>query len=120
MKLLESCFEGKSLRGCKVIPNTVQNMNFSIKDFYSKFGPIHRKLRIWSHLLKKSSLEIFCTVKVRACRNSNITTNKIETPKFSPIIQDTTCKFYQDAISDSSSMKVVLLFPISKSTQVMT
>ena len=41
-------------------------MNFSIKDFFSKGDQIrrklHRKLRIWSHLLKKSFMEnfIFC------------------------------------------------------------
>ena len=29
-------------------------MKFSIKDFFSKSDQIRRKLRIWSHLLKKS------------------------------------------------------------------
>ena len=39
-------------------------MKFSIKDFFSKYDQIRRKLRIWSHLLKKSEIEnfIFCTV----------------------------------------------------------
>ena len=39
-------------------------MKFSIKDFFCKFGQIHRKLQIWSHWLKKSLMEnfIFCTV----------------------------------------------------------
>ena len=39
-------------------------MKFSIKDFFSKCDQIRRKLRIWSHLLKKSSMEnfIFCAV----------------------------------------------------------
>ena len=39
-------------------------MKFSIKDFFSKFDQIRRKLRIWSHLLKKSLMEnfIFCVV----------------------------------------------------------
>ena len=38
-------------------------MKFSIKDFFSKCDQIRRKLRIWSHLLKKSLMEnfIFCT-----------------------------------------------------------
>ena len=31
-----------------------KKMNFSIKDFLSKCDQIHRKLRIWSHLVKKS------------------------------------------------------------------
>ena len=30
------------------------NMNFSIKDFFSKCDQIRRKVRVWSHLLKKS------------------------------------------------------------------
>ena len=40
---------------------TAQKMKFSIKDFFSKCD---RKLRIWSHLLKKSLMEnlIFCAV----------------------------------------------------------
>ena len=39
-------------------------MNFSMKDFFSKCDQIRRKLRIWSHLLKKSIIEnfIFCVV----------------------------------------------------------
>ena len=39
-------------------------MKFSIKDFFSKCDQIHRKLRIWLHLLKKSLMEnfIFCAV----------------------------------------------------------
>ena len=43
---------------------TVQKMKFSIKDFFSKCDQIRRKLRIWSHLLKKSLMEnfIFCAV----------------------------------------------------------
>ena len=34
-------------------------MKFSIKDLYSKCELTHRKLRIWSHLLKKSLMESF-------------------------------------------------------------
>ena len=39
-------------------------MKFSVKDFFSKFDQIRRKLRIWSHLLKKFLMEslIFCAV----------------------------------------------------------
>ena len=41
---------------------TEQNMKFSIEDLFSKCHQIHRKLRISSHLLKKSLMEnfIFC------------------------------------------------------------
>ena len=44
---------------------TAQKMKFSIKDFFSKCDQIsNRKLRIGSHLVKKSLMEnfIFCTV----------------------------------------------------------
>ena len=34
-------------------------MKFSIKEFFSKFDQIRGKLRIWSHLLKKSLMENF-------------------------------------------------------------
>ena len=39
-------------------------MKFSIQDFFSKCDQIRKKLRIWSHLLKKSWMEnfIFCAV----------------------------------------------------------
>ena len=44
--------------------NIAQKMKFSIKHFFSKCDQIHRKLRIWSHLLKNSLMEnfIFCAV----------------------------------------------------------
>ena len=43
---------------------TAQKMKFSIKDFFSKYDHIRRKLHIWSHLLKKSVMDnfIFCEV----------------------------------------------------------
>ena len=34
-------------------------MKFTIKDFFSKFDQIRRKLWIWLHLLKKSLMENF-------------------------------------------------------------
>ena len=39
-------------------------VKFSIKDVFSKYDQIRRKLRIWSHLVKKSLLEnfIFCAL----------------------------------------------------------
>ena len=39
-------------------------MKFPNKDFFSKCDQIRRKLRIWSHLLKKSLMKncIFCAV----------------------------------------------------------
>ena len=49
-------------------PNvTAQKLKFSIDDFLSKCDQLWRKLRIWSHLLKKFSIEnfIFCAVCVK-------------------------------------------------------
>ena len=39
--------------------STTRKIKFSIKDFFSKCDQIRRKLRTWSHLLKKSSMENF-------------------------------------------------------------
>ena len=54
-------FNGALIRNFQ---RTTQNMKFSIKDIFSKSDQIHRKLRIWSHLLNKSLMEnfIFCAV----------------------------------------------------------
>ena len=47
------------------VSSTARKMKFSIKNFFSKCDQIHRKLRIWSHLLEKSLMEnfIFCAVQ---------------------------------------------------------
>ena len=54
---------------------TAQKMKFSIKDFFSKYDQICRKLRIWSHLLKKSLTEnfIFCAM---FCKNITLISSK--------------------------------------------
>ena len=46
--------------------NTAQKMKFFIKDLFSKCDQILRKIRIRSHLMKKSLIEnfIFCAVKL--------------------------------------------------------
>ena len=46
--------------------HTAQKRKFPIKDFFSKCDQIRRKLRIWSHLLKKSLMGnfIFCAMPV--------------------------------------------------------
>ena len=43
---------------------TAPKMKFSINDFFRKCYLIRRKLRIWSHLLRKSLMQkcIFCAV----------------------------------------------------------
>ena len=48
-------------------------MEFSIKDFFSKCDQIRRKLRIWSHLLKKSlivKLQFLCSV-IKLCESTS-------------------------------------------------
>ena len=59
----------KVLKRCFVIQVSrklaAQKMKCSIKNFFSKCDQIHKKLRIWSHLLKKSLMgNIFCAVNV--------------------------------------------------------
>ena len=53
----------------KIFPTrlpTTQKIKFSLTDFFSKCYQIRRKLRIWSHLLKKSVMKsfIFCAISV--------------------------------------------------------
>ena len=53
---------------------TAQKKKFSIKKFFCKCDQVRRKLRIWSHLLKKSLMEnfIFCAVYLHS--NNNLKT----------------------------------------------
>ena len=46
-----------------LILDTAQKMKFSNKDFSSKSDQIRRKLRTWSHLLKKSLMKTSSFVK---------------------------------------------------------
>ena len=43
----------------ELLTRTAEKMKFSINDFFSKYDQIRRKLRIWSHILKKSLMENF-------------------------------------------------------------
>ena len=47
--------------------HTAQKMKFSAKGFFSTCGQIRRKLRIWSHLLKKSLMENVIFVQCLTC-----------------------------------------------------
>ena len=53
-------------RPLPMVVSLYEKMKFSIKDFFSKCYQIRGKLRIWTHLLKKSLMEnsIFCAVSV--------------------------------------------------------
>ena len=74
---------------------TTQKIKFFIKDFFSKCDQIHRKLRIWSHLLKKSLMEkfIFCAVNRTMWqkwqgKNSNFNSRwMLNIQYYSPIIE---------------------------------
>ena len=50
-----------------VKPSTAQKLKFFITNLFRKCDQIHWKLRIWSHLLKKSLVEcfVFCAVKMQ-------------------------------------------------------
>ena len=51
-------------KNIQCLPYTEWKMKFCIKEFFGKCNQIRRKLRIWSHLLKKPLMEnvIFCEV----------------------------------------------------------
>ena len=53
-----------------------QKMKFSMKDFFSKCDQIHRKLRIWSDLLKKSLMKNFIFCAVLKPEEKTVTTEK--------------------------------------------
>ena len=59
----------------KLLKQCAKN-EFFIKDFFSKFDQVPRKLRIWSHLLKKTLMKnfIFCVVRY-LLHKSNIAGN---------------------------------------------
>ena len=48
---------------------TAQKMKFPTEDFFSKCDQIRRKLRIWSHLLKKSLMENFFCAAISSTQN---------------------------------------------------
>ena len=62
---------------------TAQKMKFSVKDFFSKCDQICKKLRIWSHLLKKSLLENFISYAVYQMNEYILNDEKLTQLKFS-------------------------------------
>ena len=53
--------------------HTAQKLKCSIKDFFGKCNQIRRKLRIWSHLHKKSLMENFnfCGMSNKRCKTKH-------------------------------------------------
>ena len=47
-------------------------MKFSLKDSFSKYDQIRRKLQIWSHLLNEFLMETSFFVKIRLERRMNV------------------------------------------------
>ena len=90
--LLEKCWRSFWRTG------TAWKMKFSIKDFFSICDQIRNFLRIWSHLLKKLSMEnfIFCAVWKFLVKRDNY----FEMGDF---------PFYLVLVSRSTSVCVVLL-----------
>ena len=66
----------------KTVGTTAQKIKFSIKDFFSKYDQISKRLRIWLHLLKKSLMEnfIFCAVSWPSVNLEPSTTKFFEKP----------------------------------------
>ena len=63
--IVKDIFHRLGTQFCTVYSPVIgQKMQLSIKDSFIKCDQIRRKLRIWSHLLKKSLMEnfIFCAV----------------------------------------------------------
>ena len=62
--MIKSSFKNLAKTPVGIEDSTTQKLKFSIKDFFSKCDQIRRKLRILSHLLKKSLIEniVFCAV----------------------------------------------------------
>ena len=99
-----------------LIRTTAQKMKFSIKDFFSKCDQIHRKLRIWSHLLKKSLMEnfIFCAVHYRHV----VQYNRFNQTQFTP---NDICKSCGNLCErQKCDAKKLFEFPEEKSMHVVT
>ena len=81
-------------------PNNAQKMKFSIKHFFSKCDQIRRKLRIWSHLLKKSlmksltNLYFLCsTTKYRKIPKTWNVLMKMQFLYLSSLSSDSSCEY---------------------------
>ena len=71
---------------------TAQKMKFSIKDFFSTCDQIRKKLRIWSHLLKKSLMENFIFCAVLECPNY-LSSLSVRVPKYPSFLSGTITEF---------------------------
>ena len=91
---------------------TAQKMKFSIKNLFSKDDQIRRKLRIWSHLLKKSLMEnfILCAVDVPLYKEGRNSSNKHPPSCFMPFksITFATVSYLQQIVNLSIG---ILLYP---------
>ena len=91
---------------------TAQKMNFSIKDFFSKYDQIHSFLQIWSYLLEKSLMENFnfCAV-INSIDNFGVRVN----------VFDLGCKLYfKPGFSGEIAAKVVFDFQILQGLDCLT
>ena len=91
---------------------TAQKMKFSVKHLFSKDDQIRRKLRIWSHLLKKSLMEnfILCAVDVPLYKEGRSSSNEHPPSCFMPLksITFATVSYLQQIVSLSMG---ILLYP---------
>ena len=65
MKISETYLKRDSKDVKRTSATLHKKIKFSVKDFFSKCDQIRKKLRIWSHLQKKSLIENFTFCAVR-------------------------------------------------------
>ena len=96
-----------------ILLDYAQKMKFSIKDFFSKFDQIRRKLRIWSYLLNKSLIENFivCIVLVYFYTQKKGNTKKRGFYFFLRIKCETTTFFHSLCISHTSIVLRIIESP---------
>ena len=73
------------------VRSTAQKIKFSIKDFFSKYHQIRRKLRIWSYLLNKSLMENFFFCAVVQKRTSEAYSKLYHTSKMETLCENSFC-----------------------------
>ena len=70
-----------------------QKTKFSVRDFFSKCDPVSKKLRTWSHLLKKSLMENFIFRTVSWIIHWASSQNFLKNSYSYPLIRTRTCTY---------------------------
>ena len=86
-----------------------QKVKFSNKDFFSKCDQINRKLRIWSHLLKKSLMENFNFCAAYNCRP--LKEGELKRGLFHLCLSDNLATFFKTSITQNKPVKCYFFSP---------